>query len=901
MPQVGDSSEFSPRDGAKSREERTEIDDDKSVHTSIVRSPSPTLIGDESRSGGTSLHGDEDGGDDERVRTPVRLSPGAQQLQTELGRFTITLPKMKIEPTEVFDPADFPESYQQNINKEKLIISFAENFHRQYVHLYRDRKPLLLSPVNELGVEKFVCTTIRPTELEFHELYHWSGAAEFVADYLNFVSIDPPHELPRRLLSPTTVLKLQKGNCFEYSTLLVSLLIGAGYDAYVVSGYASREVCLMDETREICPLVATKSENQKADAEKPMKKYAVRPPKDLTSRFERKQDAKRLQQLAADDAKRKKEEEEQQMILEQPPPDSLHGLRIHSWVLVLEGRREVAEPFFIEPLTGLAHSVNSVNYHGIESVWNHRNYWANMQDCSEGVTKLKYDLGDCTQWEYMFPSNETPQLLLPSEEGNEGFEEEEVNQEDIEKHLDLPPSWVSPICITPNDFRKRCPLGKKTKLYKRAKMEKFAPYLLSDGLVTRLSIYEDLELTKLCQVQEFFAHRADKLKERHFDQLTGWVVEFFAPGRLKHLREHHYKNIGGAGPESERTMIYYNLARVDGLHKRVKTATEMDEYFVNRDDFLVHRHVEYGGRNLKAGPAETNTTAKPAEKPIEKIIERYARNELKRAEDDVAEVVYDIFEEKINLTYHRGRNQIAASTREFIKPQSGDGKGSLINWNPESHVMFQADPNGKDKKKVEVYEMLVQLLKDEVASCDHVRHSEREIEETLTNRIGEESSRKMDVSIYDTERNEKAKQHRLQIEKQQLEEKLQKQEKELDYLAPFLIQMDNPIKLTRHHSYKLREDCLSNLKQRLIDKANLIQSRYEEETRELQQLQNWYLQNQISIQKADEQEYIAKCSAAMFRIHILEVRLDRHKELAPRKYMEMEERIHRDPRLAEYF
>lgn len=73
-------------------------------------------------------------------------------------------------------------------------------------------------------------------------------------------------------------------------------------------------------------------------------------------------------------------------ILEQPPSDTLHGLRIHSWVLVLEGRREVAEPFFIEPLTGLAHSVNSTNYHGIESVWNHRNYWANMQDCSEGVT-----------------------------------------------------------------------------------------------------------------------------------------------------------------------------------------------------------------------------------------------------------------------------------------------------------------------------------------------------------------------------------------------------------------------------------------------------------------------------------------------------------------------------------
>ena len=45
--------------------------------------------------------------------------------------------------------------------------------------------------------------------------------------------------------------------------------------------------------------------------------------------------------------------------------------------------------------------------------------------------KLKYDLGDSTQWEYMFPSNETPQLLLPSEEGNEGFEDEEVVTSDI--------------------------------------------------------------------------------------------------------------------------------------------------------------------------------------------------------------------------------------------------------------------------------------------------------------------------------------------------------------------------------------------------------------------------------------------------------------------------------------
>ena len=64
-------------------------------------------------------------------------------------------------------------------------------------------------------------------------------------------------------------------------------------------------------------------------------------------------------------------------------------------------------------------------------------------------------------------------------------------------------------------------------------------------------------------------------------------------------------------------------------------------------------------------------------------------------------------------------------------------------------------------------------------------------------------------------------------ERQQLEEKMRKQEMEIDYLAPFLAQIGDPEKITRQQAYKLKEDCLADLKQRLIDKANLIQARFE--------------------------------------------------------------------------
>ena len=39
------------------------------------------------------------------------------------------------------------------------------------------------------------------------------------------------------------------------------------------------------------------------------------------------------------------------------------------------------------------------------------------------------------------------------------------------------------------EYRLRCPDGTKTKLYKRARLDKFADYVLKDGLVCRLSVY----------------------------------------------------------------------------------------------------------------------------------------------------------------------------------------------------------------------------------------------------------------------------------------------------------------------------------------------------------------------------------------------------------------------------
>ena len=96
---------------------------------------------------------------------------------------------------------------------------------------------------------KFCCTTVRPTLLPYKELYTHDSLGSFVSDYLTYEFLETETDTPPTLQSPTSTVWNQRGNSFDFSVVLCSLLEGAGYDAYCVYGYAKREVCMMDRSR----------------------------------------------------------------------------------------------------------------------------------------------------------------------------------------------------------------------------------------------------------------------------------------------------------------------------------------------------------------------------------------------------------------------------------------------------------------------------------------------------------------------------------------------------------------------------------------------------------------------------------------------------------------------------
>ncbi|XP_061549769.1 dynein regulatory complex subunit 7 [Phycodurus eques] len=783
-----------------------------------------------------------------------------------------------------------PESYRHNSVEEVRLLAIADNFQRQYRLLCPERKPLLLCPINECGVQKFVSTTLRPTMTSYPELLNWEGCASFVADFLSMNPLEPPGELPKFLFSATSVLRSQTATCFEYAAVLCSLLLGANYDAYCVSGYASKEMCLLDQRLQACPLLDAKvkatASDMLADSEQGMR--FQREPK---SRFLTQQ-AKKKQEEA--EAKAKQQEE-----VPQPPVDPLRGLRIHCWVLVLAGCRSIQEDLFIDPPTGRSFGTAYEHFLGVESVWNNLNYYVNMQDCKDGCAELVYDLHDIKLWEpVLFGVTSKRQLsidLLKRKEMKMMGMTWEEEEEEEGRVFEMPRSWVTSISISKQDLETRWPGGWKLTRYKKAELEMFAPHLRLDGLVTRLSTYKDLDCTEVVNVKEWYKGRNDHLREREVNKVTGITTERFTPGRHFHLLFHRFTSTPTDGAEHE---MEFSSARVDGLVRRVDTPEEMTESFKGREDFLYYRKVIFD-RNVQL-PEET-TKMEPGERPLLKVLERFHRNPRKDANEDVAERVFVASQRRIEVKYHLEEHRFVPCMRTFIKPrESNDQQNKAEDFTADMVSGFHVDPAQKPLHALSLYDLLSDLVKAEKDVALQIKSSKKEVRDIVACREQEEADILLHFSPWTTTGAAKARSLQEEMERVAAEEQQWLQEKEHDFLAPFLIGLYDIEIVSADDAQRLFDDSLADFKQQMIAQSELIQERHNQAIQALQKKQEHYQENQQNMSHQEEKEYQAYCAQHTFQIHIAQKRLSMHNRSAAQKYRALDQRLKQDPRLAPY-
>lgn len=253
------------------------------------------------------------------------------------------------------------------------------------------------------------------------------------------------------------------------------------------------------------------------------------------------------------------------------------------------------------------------------------------------------------------------------------------------------------------------------------------------------------------------------------------------------------------------------------------------------------------------------------------MTEKFERNLDKSASEDIAKRTYYVRENKVRTQYHYAANCVTRDTAQHDKERAAETQ----------------EEGGSDS--------LLEVLACEKECLSAARASQSETFDILSQRRADEEEIVVVQPIFETAGEKRDEEKTVETEEEREDEKDRRQ---VDYLTPFLQNISDLKSITREDAQKVREACLKALKDRLLERVNIIQNRLNDENTKLAKQQAAFQRNQRDNDPDAEEEFERFCSEAMFRIQILEQRLVQHEENALRKYKEMDTKLLADPRMS---
>jgi hypothetical protein len=481
------------------------------------------------------------------------------------------------------------------------------------------------------------------------------------------------------------------------SIVLCSLLIGAGYNAFVVYGKAPRYITTKDESNLPSPEYPDNIKIIQVDLSD---KGDDIPPK----KFEEKAI------IESDYDKEEKEEKEEKKrldwvmnnIIDDDQPefekhDPWDGKRLHCWVMLKKNKR-ISKDTFVEPTTGRIYDLDKrVPYESIDAIFNNYNFWINLYP-EKNIKDIDFNLHNKDFWEYvMLNSKNYNDDILDDDEANDEKDDEEL-EEDLEKEiLDMPPPWPNKLYISRNAYSNRTPLSSQTFYYQKTRVDKFAPYSQNDGLILRIFKFKDFARLILKEVEYRYRNRIDKQYKRIKLPFEHKTIDYYLPGTTNGWKE--VEEVEGI----YRVINYYETNYSTGLiYRKEIFGDRLIHKYQYRDDRIVERKVKL----TKKIPEKTASYKNFIDNPffskkllITKFSQKYTPNPLLSPQEQIAKLTYR-FENntEIFITYFFEKGKITAATDHFSINDNSESQ--LVNEDKEESYQNFYDDKDKLKKKL---------------------------------------------------------------------------------------------------------------------------------------------------------------------------------------------------------
>lgn len=678
-----------------------------------------------------------------------------------------------------------------------------------------------------------------------------------------------------------------------------------GYDAYCVYGLAPREITTKNESLMDNPF-QSKGEIQETPIVKPDENakpndFAINKKPPLESQF----DKKTAEQKRQFDEERKYQAEH---INDDEPdelgPDMYVGRRLHCWVLLMKGKRDVEENVFIEPASGRIYPLKYNPYLSVDAVFSNKNFWINMKPGLE-VKDVNFDeMNTSVNWEYVmldtinkgfsgqkdneegekeedYGEGKSPGFKFNSDEqrrtlalkDNEEFKFEDEPPIELGE-LDMPPPWPPKLYIDKESFLKLSPLGETQVFYKKSRVDNYAPYTQQDGLVQRITFYDDYKRLKVQEIRYFYQHRSDKLSIRRRFPFEFKAIEEYEPGKIPQ----HWKKVMEIDRKL-RIIEFYPNRNMDGLIRREERIGEKTiEFYEHRGDKVIYRSVRFDP-NRKANNTKDCTFPDNhlGDVVVTKMTQKFEKDSKNPPNEQIAKMIIDLIKNKVMVYYHMNEGEISPAYKEYSREA----------------LNFPKTDSSSDKK---ADDPIAQQQNQKMMTMEKECYINVKTQET-TAKEDEKGIREEKVVLEKTLYEKAREKHKENLKKK--DEEAGKGVDTHDYLYPFLEKRGFLGKvLDFKDAMLIKNDVMGKLKDRLLSRAEIIQKRLEKERSHLDAAETQMSRKGEHISKEDEKQFEEIIKEKNWKIGILEQRATRFEAMALQKYGEMDQRLNDDVRLS---
>jgi len=314
-------------------------------------------------------------------------------------------------------------------------------------------------------------------------------------------------------------------------------------------------------------------------------------------------------------------------------------------------------------------------------------------------------------------------------------------------------------------------------------------------------------------------------------------------------------------------LVFYPGARIDGLVRREdRFGSKTIENFKHHDEGLSRRTIKYTlTKDMSSRFGQSWVPDNQCTEP-QKVKEIYERNEKLEADQDVSQLKYFITSgqvHRVEVDYQYTKCRISHSRRVYNKDGLVEDELVMVDPYAQPPIKAQTDDDHKE------------LLLRFQATNQNIREMDRNVNELMRIRSIDEEPNRIEVvtHVYDASR--------AKGDEDIKEETQQEEEEVFDPLKAFLppgYNYDDKGPLDQKVADKVKQDCLKSVKQRLMERKEIIETRLVEQQTDLEQRRIQFQRQKDQMEAAAVEQYEADEKDILFKINILQMRLEKHNE-----------------------